>query len=73
MKIISIYDARVAPAPEWEYYTAAEISTHKANGRTLAVVAYAHDQFLKAYCVAIDVYNDAVDDYIDALMEAGEE
>jgi hypothetical protein len=62
MKIISIYDARLAPAPEWEYYTAAEISTHKANGHTLAAINYSHDQFLKAYCVAIDEYNAALDE-----------
>jgi hypothetical protein len=64
MKIISIYDKRLAPAPEWEYYSAAEIAAHKANGHTLAAVTYEHDQFLKAYCVAIDEYNAALDEWL---------
>lgn len=62
---LSIFDDRIAPNPKFEYYSEAEITEHKENGFLFAVVDTSYDQFMKAYCVALDEYNSIIDDYLN--------
>jgi hypothetical protein len=61
---LSVYDSTIAPAPKWEYYSIEEIKQHKENGFIYAVIETSYDQFMKAHCVVLEKYNEAIDEYL---------